>query len=226
MPLDLSDESRYDRTRLRQWTRGRARSAGVDRRDLLKLFAAGAAAGSLGVAAGGAAAAATPAGTVAPVADPVPRTVKPLPPELFTLRGTNAETNFAALRGTGELTPIDRFFVRNHTSTPRIDADGWRLTVWGDGLTGGPLELSYALGCAPCGRWSGRCSSSARATAAASTPRSRASRSRAPPGPWARSASRAGAARGCRTCCAWRAWPAAPWTSCRAGWTRRWWRTG
>ncbi|WP_030718115.1 sulfite oxidase [Streptomyces sp. NRRL S-237] len=144
MPLDLSDESRYDRTRLRQWTRGRARSAGVDRRDLLKLFAAGAAAGSLAVAAGGTAASAAPAGTLAPVADPVPRTVKPLPPELFTLRGTNAETNFAALRGTGELTPIDRFFVRNHTSTPRIDADGWRLSVWGDGLAGGPLELSYA----------------------------------------------------------------------------------
>lgn len=144
MPLDLSDESRYDRTRLRQWRRGRARSAGVDRRDLLRLFAAGAAAGPLGVAAGGTASAAAPAGTVAPAADPVPRTVKPLPPELFTLRGTNAETNFAALRGTGELTPIDRFFVRNHTSTPRIDADGWRLTVWGDGLAGGPLELSYA----------------------------------------------------------------------------------
>ncbi|WP_329403364.1 sulfite oxidase [Streptomyces virginiae] len=144
MSLDLSDESRYDRTRLRQWTRGRARSAGVDRRDLLKLFAAGAAAGSLALAAGGTAAAAAPAGTAAPVAGPVPRTVKPLPPELFTLRGTNAETNFAALRGTGALTPIDRFFVRNHTSTPRIDADGWRLTVWGDGLAGGPLELSYA----------------------------------------------------------------------------------
>ncbi|WP_329095277.1 sulfite oxidase [Streptomyces sp. NBC_01439] len=143
MPFDLSDESRYDRTRLRQWAHGRARSAGVDRRDLLKLFAAGAAAGSLGVAAGGTAASAAPRGTAAPVADPVPRTVKPLPPELFTLRGTNAETNFAALRGTGELTPIDRFFVRNHTSTPRIDADGWRLSVWGEGLAGGPLELSY-----------------------------------------------------------------------------------
>ncbi|MFI1067343.1 sulfite oxidase [Streptomyces spororaveus] len=140
MPLNLSDESRYDRTRLRQWARGRARSAGMDRRDLLKLFAAGAAAGTLELAVGGATASAA-AG--APVADPVPRTVKPLPPELFTLRGTNAETNFAALRGTGPLTPIDRFFVRNHTSTPRVDAAGWRLTVWGDGLAGGPLELSY-----------------------------------------------------------------------------------
>lgn len=138
MPLDLSDESHYDRTRLRQWTRGRARSAGVDRRDLLKLFAVGAAAGSLGMAAGAPASAAVP-----PVAAAGPGTVKPLPPELFTLRGTNAETNFAALRGTGPLTPIDRFFVRNHTSTPRVDAAGWRLKVWGDGLAGGPVEFSY-----------------------------------------------------------------------------------
>ncbi|MGW6353577.1 sulfite oxidase, partial [Streptomyces sp. NPDC055080] len=68
----------------------------------------------------------------------------PLPPELFTVRGTNAETNFAALRSTGLLTPADRFFVRNHTATPRIDAAGWRLTVWGSGLTGGPVEFSYA----------------------------------------------------------------------------------
>lgn len=138
MPLDLSDESHYDRTRLRQWARGRARSAGVDRRDLLKLFAVGAAAGSLSVATGAPAAAAVP-----PVAAAGPVTVKPLPPELFTLRDTNAETNFAALRGTGPLTPIDRFFVRNHTSTPRVDAGGWRLKVWGDGLAGGPVEFSY-----------------------------------------------------------------------------------
>lgn len=141
MPVDLSDESQYDRTRLRQWARGRARSAGVDRRDLLKLFAAGAAAGSWGLAAGGTASAS--AATGPSVAVDVPRTVKPLPPELFTLRGTNAETNFAALRGTGPLTPVDRFFVRNHTSTPYVDAGGWRLRVWGDGLAGGPVELSY-----------------------------------------------------------------------------------
>ncbi|WP_407840365.1 sulfite oxidase [Streptomyces sp. DSM 116496] len=132
MPLDLSDESQYDRVRLRQWARDRARSAGVDRRDLLKLFAAGAAAGSLGLGAAGTAAAAA-----------LPGTVKPLPPELFTIRGTNAETNFAALRGTGHLTPLDRFFVRNHTVTPRLDANDWRLTVWGDALSGGPVEFSY-----------------------------------------------------------------------------------
>ncbi|MFD3538948.1 sulfite oxidase [Streptomyces sp. NPDC058662] len=141
MPFDLSGESRYDRARLRQWARGRARTAGVDRRDLLKLFAAGAAAGPLGLAAAGPAAAGTTAAGTGAVA--APGIVKPVPPELFTLRGTNAETNFAALRGTGHLTPVDRFFVRNHTSTPRIDAREWRLRVWGDGLSDGPVEFSY-----------------------------------------------------------------------------------
>ena len=30
------------------------------------------------------------------------------------------------------LTPIDRFFVRSHVYTPRLDAGQWRLTVGGD----------------------------------------------------------------------------------------------
>ncbi len=141
MPLDLSDESQYDRARLRQWARGRARSAGVDRRDLLRLFAAGAAAGTLGLGAAGTAEAAVAAGSAGTAA--LPSIVKPLPPELFTIRGTNAETKFAALRGTGQVTPVDRFFVRNHTATPRLDKDGWRLKVWGDALSGGPVEFSY-----------------------------------------------------------------------------------
>lgn len=153
MPLDLSDESQYDRARLRQWARGRARSAGVDRRDLLRLFAAGAAAGTLGLGAAGTAEAAevaeaAGAGQAASAAGSIatavlPGIVKPLPPELFTIRGTNAETKFASLRGTGQLTPVDRFFVRNHTATPRLDQAGWRLKVWGDALAGGPVEFSY-----------------------------------------------------------------------------------
>jgi DMSO/TMAO reductase YedYZ molybdopterin-dependent catalytic subunit len=123
MPVDPMDESQYDRARLRQWARGRARSAGLERRDLLRLFAAGAA---------------------APATAAAPGIVKALPPELFTVRGTNAETNFAALRGTGHLTPLDRFFVRNHTTTPRIAPADWKLTVWGDALAGGgPVEFSY-----------------------------------------------------------------------------------
>lgn len=126
-------EAAYDRLRLGQWSRGRARSAGIDRRDLLKLVAAASVAAPLVPAA------ASPAHAAQSLAG----VVKPLPPELFTIRGTNAETNFAALRDTGLLTPADRFFVRNHTSTPVLDPDSWKLTVWGSGLTGAPADFTY-----------------------------------------------------------------------------------
>ncbi|MFI6607646.1 sulfite oxidase [Streptomyces sp. NPDC050507] len=127
-------EASYDRMRLRQWARGAARSAGIERRDLLRLVAAASVAAPLaGLAAPAHAASAAAA----------PGIVKPLPPEVFTVRGTNAETNFAALRTTGLLTPAERFFVRNHTVTPRIEAAGWRLKVWGDGLGGPAVEFTY-----------------------------------------------------------------------------------
>ncbi|MCX5335661.1 sulfite oxidase [Streptomyces sp. NBC_00140] len=127
-----TDESAYDRRRLRQWLTGEARADGVSRRDMLRLLAA--AGGALAVPAGldTPAAAATSAGIV-----------KPLPDDWFTVRGTNAETRFDALAGTGYHTPVDRFFVRNHTSTPVIDAAEWTLTVHGDGLVhGGSVEFS------------------------------------------------------------------------------------
>lgn len=124
-------EAAYDRMRLRQWSRGAARPAGIERRDLLRFVAAASVTGLVAAA-------------PAQAADsPAPGIVKPLPPELFTVRGTNAETNFAALRSTGLLTPADRFFVRNHTVTPRIDAAGWRLTVWGSGLSGSAVDFTY-----------------------------------------------------------------------------------
>ncbi|MCW2938044.1 MAG: oxidoreductase molybdopterin binding protein [Actinomycetia bacterium] len=69
--------------------------------------------------------------------------VKPTPPELFTLYGSNAEMKWEAMAGQGYLTPIDRFFVRDHTRTPLIDASTWRLTLWGSGLRGSPVEFSY-----------------------------------------------------------------------------------
>ncbi|MFE3019644.1 sulfite oxidase [Streptomyces sp. NPDC059256] len=73
-----------------------------------------------------------------------PGIVKPLPPETFTIRGTNAETRFEAFRDTGALTSVDRFFVRNHTSTPRLDENDWRLTVWGSALgRRRPVDFSY-----------------------------------------------------------------------------------
>lgn len=127
-------ESAYDRRRLRQWLAGEARADGVSRRDMLRLLAAAGLAGAAPVGLSAPAAASTADGIV-----------KPLPADLFTVRGTNAETRFAALAGTGYHTPNDRFFVRNHTATPVLSAADWTLTVWGDGLTRDrPVEFSLA----------------------------------------------------------------------------------
>ncbi|MGV9317137.1 sulfite oxidase [Streptomyces sp. NPDC003691] len=106
-------------------------SPALDRRDLLRLLAAAPLSAPLAL------------GSAAP-ATAAPGIVKPLPPEVFTIRGTNAETLQQAFRDTGPLTPADRFFVRNHTSTPLLDERDWKLTVWGSGLRGGgSVELDY-----------------------------------------------------------------------------------
>jgi DMSO/TMAO reductase YedYZ molybdopterin-dependent catalytic subunit len=68
--------------------------------------------------------------------------VKPLPEDQFAVHGTSAETRWSALRGTVYHTPNRLFFVRNHTATPLINADEWRLVVWGSGLRGGPAEFT------------------------------------------------------------------------------------
>ncbi|WP_340687049.1 sulfite oxidase [Amycolatopsis coloradensis] len=127
----LTDEAAYDRARLAQWRAGEARGDGMPRRGLLRL----AAGGSLALTAFGT----SPPGT-ASAATPI---VKPLPPEIFEVYGTNAETRWEALSGQGCLTPVERFFVRNHTATPSIDACTWRLKLFGTGLRGGPVEFSY-----------------------------------------------------------------------------------
>ncbi|MEV7184912.1 sulfite oxidase [Kitasatospora sp. NPDC093102] len=75
---------------------------------------------------------------------PVPGIVKPLPAEWFVPRDTNAETRWDAFRDAdgdaviGRHVPVERFFVRNHTSTPLIDPDTWRLKLFGSGLRGAP----------------------------------------------------------------------------------------
>ncbi|MET8154393.1 sulfite oxidase [Actinoplanes sp. NPDC049668] len=127
---EMLDEGTYDRLRLRQWLAGEA--GGFSRRDLLKLTAAMSAAGLVGATAAGAPARAA--------AGPI---VKPLPPELFNVLGTNAEMRWSAMADQGYLVPIDRFFVRNHTSTPIIDPADWRLRLFGAGLRHGPVDFSY-----------------------------------------------------------------------------------
>ncbi|MEV5574702.1 sulfite oxidase [Spirillospora sp. NPDC052269] len=66
--------------------------------------------------------------------------LKPLPQELFITRDTNAEMRWESMAGQGLITPTDRFFVRNHVITPRIDERTWRLKLWGAGLDGSPTE--------------------------------------------------------------------------------------
>ncbi|GII83146.1 sulfite oxidase [Sphaerisporangium siamense] len=73
---------------------------------------------------------------------PLTPIVKPLPPDLFVVHGSTAETRWESMRGQGLHTPNDRFFVRNHTGTPLIDAERWRLRLHGSGLRE-PLSLTY-----------------------------------------------------------------------------------
>lgn len=117
--MDLTDETTYHRVRAGQW---------LSRRRLLGASALLAAAASAPLLTPGAARAA--GGTI----------VKPLPPELFVDHGTNAEMRFEAMRGQGYHTPVDRFFVRNHTRTPGIDVRTWRLRLFGSGLHGSPTR--------------------------------------------------------------------------------------
>jgi hypothetical protein len=107
---DLTDEATYDRVRL-------------DRRTLLRL--AGLAAASVSLWTSTAAAATSPI-------------VKPLPADKFIVYGSNAEMRWESMAGQGDLVPIDRFFVRDHTHTPLISADTWRLRLYGTGLRGVP----------------------------------------------------------------------------------------
>ena len=130
--MDIRDETAYDRLRGGQW---RARDE-ISRRSLFRMSA------GLGTAlAVGAARVPSAVGADGPI-------VKPLPPELFVTYGTNAEMRWEAMRGQGYHTPIDRFFVRDHTRTPLIDAGTWRLRLFGTGLHGAPtldraVEFTY-----------------------------------------------------------------------------------
>ena len=95
----------------------------LTRRRLLALAAAGAPA----LAAGGRLGWPSAAAAAGPI-------VKPLPPEWFVALNTNAEMRWDAAAELGYRIPNERFFVRNHTSTPLIDPATWRLRVFGSGL--------------------------------------------------------------------------------------------
>lgn len=58
----------------------------------------------------------------------------------FVHHGTDVESRWT--EDVPHVTPVERFFVRNHTEAPILDADTWRLVVGGDGVL---AERSYSL---------------------------------------------------------------------------------
>jgi DMSO/TMAO reductase YedYZ molybdopterin-dependent catalytic subunit len=128
----LVDEETYFATREEQLVAGLLRT-GHTRREVLRRGAAGAflLAGVGRLATAGRAREATTA--TSPI-------VKPLPPEWFVNYGTNAEMRWDSVPGLSYFIPNERFFIRDHTSTPLIDAKTWTLSLWGDGLRGSPTQ--------------------------------------------------------------------------------------
>ena len=94
--------------------------------------------------------AATSIGLPAPRATAgAPAILKPLPADRFVDFGTNAEMRWDSVSPHAYRTQQSRLFVRNHTATPTIDRDTWRLRVFGTGLArqrteADALSLSYA----------------------------------------------------------------------------------
>jgi DMSO/TMAO reductase YedYZ molybdopterin-dependent catalytic subunit len=126
------DEELYLETRTEQLVR----RSGLTRRQVLKLGAALPV--GLGIARFAPARAA-----LADTAPPPPAILKPLPADWFVKLGTNAEMRWDAFQGQGYVVPNSRFFVRDHTATPTIDASSWALKVFGSGLAGNGASFTY-----------------------------------------------------------------------------------
>ena len=133
----MTDERMLDEEHYFQ-TRGSDLLAEAQRRGISRRALIGAAAAGLPLLAGSGRWALPAARADTPPAAPAGPIFKPLPPEWFTVIGTNAEMRWDSVAGQPYKTANERFFVRNHTSTPLIDASTWRLSVFGSGLHGSP----------------------------------------------------------------------------------------
>lgn len=68
--------------------------------------------------------------------------VKPTTVELMEDTGSGLDYGTRPDRMPGDLTPIDRFFIRSHAPTPRLDAGSWTLRIEGDGIRR-PVTYAY-----------------------------------------------------------------------------------
>jgi DMSO/TMAO reductase YedYZ molybdopterin-dependent catalytic subunit len=71
------------------------------------------------------------------------KVVKPTPSGLMEDTGTGLDYGTRPDRMPGYLTPNDRFYIRSHAPTPRLDAANWSLRVEGCGVRT-PVTYSYA----------------------------------------------------------------------------------
>jgi DMSO/TMAO reductase YedYZ molybdopterin-dependent catalytic subunit len=71
-----------------------------------------------------------------------PKVVKPTPPGLMEDAGTGLDYGTRPDRMPGYLVPNDRFYIRSHAPTPRVDAAAWTLRIEGDGVRR-PVAYSY-----------------------------------------------------------------------------------
>jgi DMSO/TMAO reductase YedYZ molybdopterin-dependent catalytic subunit len=133
MTDQLQDEVVYSAVRTEQLHFALERRHGYTRRELGKL-------GVLGISLlGGFAQLASPRVARADNGSPIS---KPLPPQFFTNFGSNAEMRWDAAAGLGYEIPNERFFVRDHTGTPIVDASTWTLNLFGTGLKGSPTAAA------------------------------------------------------------------------------------
>ena len=129
----LRDEAVYDHARADRYLWERSRATRLSRRQLLKLAAAGVGAAAFGFVPGTSRLArATHAGSI----------VKPTPADQFFVLGPNAEMRWEVMADRGYEVPNSLFFVRNHTRTPHVDLNTWRLRIEGSGVDA-PIELTY-----------------------------------------------------------------------------------
>lgn len=134
------DEASYEQARREERLWRAAREAGLPRRRFLQQAGVAVVGTALGSCGGRA-----PADRAAPAAAPPGAAgtfVKAVTEDRFIPLGTNAEMRWDQMARQGYVVGNDLFFVRDHTSTPRIDPATWRLVVSGSGVAR-PLELSY-----------------------------------------------------------------------------------
>lgn len=72
-----------------------------------------------------------------------PHVEKPVPTDLFIPKGSGTDFETRPSAWGGFITTNDRFYLRSHSPTPKIEVETWRLKIEGTGVEK-PVELTYA----------------------------------------------------------------------------------